>query len=98
MGWGAYLEGDMLQRRWESQEQLLHINILEMREVAKALQGFPFPPGASVLVSSDKSTVVSYINREGGTPHSPSGKKQSLFFNWSLICRSPSEQLTSPRK
>ena len=59
------MEGEMLQGKWEVQEQCLHINLLEMRAVSKALQEFPIPQNASVLVSLD--TVVSYINRERGT-------------------------------
>ena len=35
--------------------------------MANAHLGFSFPPVARVLVSSDNSTVISYINREGGT-------------------------------
>ena len=34
--------------------------------MAKAVQGFPLPPEATVLVSSENSTIVSYINKEGG--------------------------------
>ena len=60
MEWGAHLEGDMLQGKWDPQEQRLHINLLEMRAVAKAFQGFSLPPEAN-------STGVSYINRERGT-------------------------------
>ena len=58
LGWGAYLEGEMIQGKWEPEEQLLHINLLEMRAVTKALQKFSFPQNATVLVSSDNSTVV----------------------------------------
>ena len=66
MGWGAHLEGDMLQGKWDPQEQRLHINLLEIRAVAKALAGFSFPLGSTVLVSLDNSMVVSCINKEGG--------------------------------
>ena len=65
MGWGVHLEGDMLQGKWEPWEQQIHINLLEMRPVFKALLGFSLLWGATVLVSSDNSTVVSYINRKG---------------------------------
>ena len=77
MGWGAHLERDMLQGKWEPQEQRLHSNLLEMRAVAK---GFSFAPGAKVLVSSDNSMVVSYINREGGTRSFSLWKETDLVF------------------
>ena len=81
MGWGAHLEGDMLQGKWEPQKQRLHINLLEMRAVANALLGFSFPPGATVLVSLDNSTVF-YIYREGGG-HAPfpSGGRHITCFS-----------------
>ena len=65
MGWRVQMEGNMRQRKWEPQEQRLHFNLLEIRAVAKALQWCPLPLDATVLVSSDNSTVVPYINREG---------------------------------
>ena len=88
----------MLQGKWEQQIQQLHINILEMREVAKALLEFSLPPGPTV--SSDNSSVVSYINREGerSVPlegernHIPAGH-QSAYFSagGSLLTCYPTE-------
>ena len=79
-GWGAHWEDRILQGLWSSAEQLLHINILEMRAVLKALQGFQIPQGAAILVSTDNTTVVSYINKEGGTrSHSLWEETKSLF-------------------
>ena len=69
-----------LQGKWEPQEQGLHINILEMRVVAKALVGFSFPLGITVLMSSDNSTVVSYINKECGTRSLSLWKETELVF------------------
>ena len=65
MGWGVHLEGDMLQGKWDPQERL-HISLPEMRVVAKTLLGFSLPTGFTALVSLNISTIVSYINREGG--------------------------------
>ncbi|XP_022108918.1 TPR and ankyrin repeat-containing protein 1-like [Acanthaster planci] len=48
-----------------------HISILELQAVFNALKAFhPSIIGKRVLICSDNSTVVSYINRQGGT-HSP---------------------------
>ena len=70
----------MLQGKWKPQEQHLHINLLEIRAVAKALEGFSFPQGTTVLVFSDNSTVVSNINREGGTHSLSLWKETELVF------------------
>ena len=53
----------MLQGKWEPQDQCLHINLLEMRAVTQALQGFSLPADTTVLVSSDNSTIISHYNR-----------------------------------
>ena len=69
--WEARVEADMLQGKWEPLEQQFCINLLEMRAVSKAFQGFSFPPYDTVVVSLDNSTMVSYINREGKLAFSP---------------------------
>jgi hypothetical protein len=66
-GWGAHLGEATLQGRWSQEESKLHINILEMRAVSLALNGFPIPRGSHILVSTDNTTVVAYVNRQGGT-------------------------------
>ena len=66
-GWGAHWENHQVQGVWTQVESNLHINILEMRAVRLALQNFSFPAGSSVLVASDNTTVVAYINHQGGT-------------------------------
>ena len=73
VGWGAHLEpvGLMTSGLWSPQESLLHINNLELRSVLLALRFFQqHIVGQSILVSTDNTTVVSYITRQGGT-HSP---------------------------
>ena len=51
-----------------SNQKDLHINILELKAVFLALKHFQKQLRQKiVLVSSDNSTVVSYINKEGGT-------------------------------
>ena len=80
MGWGAHLEGNMVQGKWEPQEHL-YINLLVLQAVAKTLLGFSVPLGATVLVSSDNSTVISFINMEGGHTPFPFERRQSVCFN-----------------
>ena len=62
-GWGAHL-GDYTARGcWFIPERKLHINFLEL----KALKEFePLCRGWVVLVATNNTTVVAYINKEGG--------------------------------
>ena len=66
-GWGAHL-GDFTARGvWSPLEGLLHINFLELKAVLLALQQFEhLCKNQIVLVAMDNTTVVSYINKQGG--------------------------------
>ena len=67
-GWGAHLNNCTVSGFWQPSEKDFHINILEMKAVFLALKHFQGQLRQKiVLVSSDNSTVVSYINKEGGT-------------------------------
>ena len=66
-GWGAHLNEIVLSGLWSNKEAQLHINVLELKAVL-ALKGFQeHLQGQRVLICSDNSTVVSYLNKEGGT-------------------------------
>ena len=53
---------------WSNNEAQLHINVLELKAVLLALKGFlEHLQGQTVLICSDNSTVISYLNKEGGT-------------------------------
>ena len=81
-GWGGYLQNMEVQGTWNRAESKLHINLLEMEAVAKTLRHFEkWLVGKVVLVRCDNDTVVSYINKEGGT------KSPSLCMRtWNLYC------------
>lgn len=67
-GWGAHCASQFAQGSWSPQEQSLHINVLEMKAVLNALQAFSSTlKGNLVQVATDNSTVVAYINKQGGT-------------------------------
>ena len=67
-GWGAHLQEMVASGVWSETEQNLHINLLEMRAVLLALQAFQERlMGHRVALMSDNTTVVSYINKQGGT-------------------------------
>ena len=66
-GWGATHEGRAVNGLWNSQTRLLHINCLELLAVSLALKHFlPFLKEQHVLVRTDNTTVVAYINKQGG--------------------------------
>ena len=53
---------------WSNREKRLHINVLELKEVFLALKSFKDQcQNQTVLVARDNSTVVAYINKQGGT-------------------------------
>ena len=67
-GWGAHLNKIVLSGLWSNKEAQLHINVLELKAVLLALKGFQeHLQGQRVVICSDNSTVVSYLNKEGGT-------------------------------
>ena len=81
-GWGAHL-GDFTARgTWSVPESHLHINFLELKAVLLALKRFQhLVQGKVVLVATDNTTVVAYINKEGGMR---SGSLCALL--WPLLC------------
>ena len=68
LGWGASMPPHHASGVWDLHFQGCHINVLELQAVFNALCHFrPFVSGKHVLVRSDNSTVVAYINHQGGT-------------------------------
>ena len=81
-GWGAHL-GDFTARGvWSVPESHLHINFLELKAVLLALKRFQhLVRGKVVLVATDNTTFVAYINKEGGM------RSDSLCaLLWRLLC------------
>ena len=71
-GWGAHLNEHMARGSWSLPESKLHINYLELKAVLLALQEFQaLCMNKVVLVATDNTTVVAYINKEGGMKSGP---------------------------
>ena len=67
-GWGAHLLDQNVSGVWSVQEKLLHINLLEMKALFLGLQAFQEDvAGHHVTAMCDNSTVVAYVNKQGGT-------------------------------
>ena len=66
-GWGAHLEQTSTKGLWSDREKRLHINVLELKAVSLGLKRFKdHCQNQTVLVATDNSTVVAYINKQGG--------------------------------
>ena len=65
-GWGAHLGDHTARGFWSLPESKLNINMLELKAVLLALKEFQdHCLGQVVLIATDNTTVVSYINKEG---------------------------------
>ena len=68
-GWGSHLEpeGLLYHGVWSKTQSRLHINILEMMAISLTLRrALQFIKNSTVLISTDNTTVVAYLNRQGG--------------------------------
>ena len=71
-GWGTHLNEHTAGGSWSLPESKLHINYLELKAVFLALKEFQdLCTDKLVLVATDNTTVVSYINKEGGMRSGP---------------------------
>ena len=71
-GWGAHLNELTARGSWSVPESQLHINYLELKAVFLALKEFQdLCVNQIVLVATDNTTVVAYINKEGGMRSGP---------------------------
>ncbi|KAL0161328.1 hypothetical protein M9458_045053, partial [Cirrhinus mrigala] len=66
-GWGAVCNGQAASGSWTGPRLLWHINCLELLAVLLALRRFlPMLRHKHVLVRTDNTATVAYINRQGG--------------------------------
>ena len=67
-GWGAHMGDSQISGTWTRTDRKLHINCPELKAVVSALQHWaPVLQGHQVMIAMDNATVVSYINKQGGT-------------------------------
>ena len=65
-GWGAHLNEHTSRGTWSLPESKLHIHYQELKAVLLALKEFQdLCSDKIVIVATDNTTVVSYINKEG---------------------------------
>ena len=89
-GWGAHLNEYIARGTWSLPESKLHINYLELKAVFLALKEFQkLCIGKMVLVATDNTTVVAYINKEGGMRWGP-----LCALLWRILSRCTGKQVT----
>ena len=92
-GWGAHSNLESTGGSWSRQEKGLHINLLELKAVILALRHFQEKcHQKQVLVASDNSTVVAYINKQGGT-HSAE-LCTLIYIMWRLLTWCNKQEIT----
>ncbi len=98
-GWGAVMSGHPARGLWSGHHLTWHINCLEMLAVFRALKHFLLHLiNHNVLVRTDNTAVVSYINHQGGLRSRrlyklahQKGKvplAESSLYSWASQCRS----------
>ena len=65
-GWGAHLNERTARGTWSLPESKLHINYLELKAVFLALKEFRDLCLHKIVLVATDTTVMSYINKEGG--------------------------------
>lgn len=66
LGWGASNGIGHIGGRWSVQEQLLHINALELMAIKFALFSFLCHSHKHIRIMSDNTTAICYLNKMGG--------------------------------
>ncbi|XP_076155099.1 uncharacterized protein LOC143138537 [Alosa pseudoharengus] len=83
-GWGAVHEGRSANGTWPAWLRDKHIHFLELLAVFLALEHFlQYLHGCHVLIRTDNTTVVAYINRQGGTRSLQLHKLARRLILWS---------------
>ena len=81
-GWGVHLLDQHVSGVW-SDQKLLHINLLEMKTLFLGLQSFREDViGHHVTAMCDNSTVVAYVNKQGGTVSQALCSLASRLLRW----------------
>ncbi|KAI2643984.1 enzymatic polyprotein [Labeo rohita] len=89
-GWGAVMSGHSARGLWSGCHLTWHINCLEMLAVFRALKQFlPDLIGRHVLVRTDNTAVVYYINHQGGK--TPLAESSSCSWAYQYGSRHPVE-------
>ena len=94
-GWGAHLGDCTANGTWSLPESRLHINFLELKAVLLAFKKFQhLVENQVILIATYNTTVVAYINKEGGMR---SGSLCTLLWRLLSWCNLRHISQTHPR-
>ncbi|XP_045104415.1 uncharacterized protein LOC123499948 [Portunus trituberculatus] len=83
VGWGATLLQASVSGLWNIHEQMLHVNVLELRVIRLGLQHFTeVVMGSVVAVFSDNTMALAYLHREGDTHSILLNLEARQVLNW----------------
>ncbi len=83
LGWGAVCEGMPASGQWSEPQTRWHINRLELEAVFLALKEFQAQlERQHVLIRTDNTSVVAYINRQGGVRSKALCKQAAMLLLW----------------
>ena len=92
-GWGAHLDEHLARATWSPPRSKLHINYLELKAVLSGLKRVPRPLLNKIVpIATDNTTVVSYINKEGGMRSCP-----LCALLWRILTWCTRKQVTKAR-
>ncbi|KAL1914873.1 uncharacterized protein VTP21DRAFT_7789 [Calcarisporiella thermophila] len=66
-GWGAQYQSTTIGGPWSPEEKKFHINWKELKTVELCLEAFPSLRETTLLVRTDNTTALAYLNNLGGT-------------------------------
>ena len=85
VGWGAVCGNTSTGGLWSLEEQGNHINYLELKAVLLGLQSLcALINGKHILVQSDNTSTVSYINAMGGIKSIPCNDMATVIWEWCI--------------
>ena len=86
-GWGAWREEHQSQGTWSTDEQTMHINVLELKAVLKGLQTLCDDcTDCHIQIHTDNTTTIAYIKNYGGTKSPQCDSVAADIWKWA-ICR-----------
>lgn len=84
-GWGGIFESQITGGDWDLQEQMLHINVLEMKGAFYALKSFCKTfKNCHIRLRLDNTTAVAYINHMGGSKSLACNEIAKEMWAWCL--------------
>lgn len=88
LGWGAYVDSNVVPVTWTPREIRMHINLLELQAVCEACKAFlPFIQSHHLIIVSENITIIFYINNQGGARSIPLGIEAVTLWNWYIKVR-----------